>query len=251
MNYLRRVSLIAAVTFSLFLISDYLPARKRVVTCDKVKNGIGYYPFFFKNIPLSAGLDENSLSAVESMFLSVFSEQMKTFKAPVKDLKSSPFSFKDIEMVRVKAGGMYYEFLNKKLFKYVYRDSIDYAIFCALYTQSEGAQDRSSREFKAIDFKGEETSFKAYNMIVLRSFLYGPDSEKPLAKTKEQVYLYKEWFAGRHPEFSKKNLKELFEVDKFKSADQYRMFMKDSVKKHLMSFEQIKVLRSCKKPQGP
>jgi hypothetical protein len=250
MNIKRLFTLCFLVAAAFIFQSDYMSAKKPEVTCDKVKKGIGYYPFFFKNIPLSAGLDENSLSAVESMFLSAFSEQMKTFKAPVKDLKSSPFSFKDIEMVRVKAGGMYYEFLNKKLFKYVYRDSIDYVIFCVLYTQSEGAQDRSSREFKAIDFKGEETSFKAYNFIVLKSFIYGPDSEKPLAKTKEQVYLYKEWFARRHPEFSRKNLKELFEVDKFKSADQYRMFMKDSVKKHLMSFEQIKVFRTCKQ-KGP
>jgi hypothetical protein len=250
MNVTRHFIASLIIVFALLLQGDRAAAGKPPAACDEVDKGVGHFGFFFKNIPLSSGLDEDSLSAVESIFLSAFSNEMKAFKAPVKDLKSSPFSFRDIEMVRVRAGGMYYEFLNKKLFRYVYRDSVDYVIFCALYTQSEGSQDKASREFKAIDFKGAETSFKAYNMIVLRSFLYGPDSEKPLAKTKEQVYLYKEWFAGRHPEFSGKNLKELFEVDKFKRADHYRMFIKDSVNKHLMSFKQIKVLRSCK-PHGP
>ena len=113
----RNKTMAAVLTLALALCAHThrAGAKKPPVTCDRVVHGIGYYGYFFRNLPLSSGLDQASLDTVEAMFQAELAGEMKAFAAPTLDLKSEPFSKKDPEMVKVRAGGAHYEFNNHKL----------------------------------------------------------------------------------------------------------------------------------------
>jgi hypothetical protein len=236
------------------LLCENTNAKKNKVNCESVKSGIGYFVYMMEEVPMFENLDAKSLSLVKKNYQTAVTQVMSEQYFSDSDLSEDPFNLKTEDVITTKMKGFSYDFDGKKLTQTALSKNLGYVFTFILYTVPFGPKEEKgmldTEELPSIELKGPEGNYRAYNFISVRCFIYEPGAKKPIAKTKEKQYSYREWFMKKYPEFFSGESEELPSGVDFNSGSQYQVFIKESLIEIMKTSPELVHLKTCteKKP---
>jgi hypothetical protein len=219
--------------------------------CDGLKDGVGYYAFYFTNIRGMKTLDEKSAAFVRTLYNTSMANLMKDKFKVYYNLREAPSSLKDEDVVKIKMQGAAIDFDEKKLAQAAASRNLGYVVGVVFYPSNIGLKDNSNMlkglsEVPDIEFNDTPDKLKSFNFLSVQVFLYA-DSGKLIGKSKfDMTDSYREWFMAKYPDFFSGKVDALPEGVDYNSSSQYQLFLQSTIAKYMDSLPDLVDLAKCK-----
>lgn len=227
-------------------------ALGKKIDCSQVGKGVGYYLFFYRDVPMFQKLDPAAASAVEAMVGKVLKEKAAAAPGTPADLAAPPIGLTQAQAVKIGMGGTTYEFQGKPIGEALKKAGLGYAYCLVFYSTNIGPKDINKpltsgmEELPTLDLNDNGATIKVFNFINLRVNLIDAEG-KDVAKGKESIFSYRDWFTKKYPDFMSGRTSQLPEGVAYDSAAQYALFISESLQTLLDALPEHKALASCPK----
>lgn len=226
------------------------PLAGKKIDCAQIGKGLGYFLFFYHEIPMFEKLNPDAVPVVQAMAQKALQEKLKGLPGIPADLSAPPASLTAGQAVSLKLGGLEYSFQAKPMAEAMAKTGSGLAYGLIFYSTNIGPKDAnkplssSTEELPAIELDNNGQTVPVFNFISMRLSLLD-SSGKEIARGKEAVFSYRDWFNKKYPEFMSGQSNALPEGVTYNSASQYALFISDSMQAIFDALSEHKTLVAC------
>ena len=247
----RRLFLIVVLLALIVPLSAQLAIGKKV-SCDQIGKGVGYFLFFYRDVPMLEKLNEAAVPVVQAMVHKALQEKVSALPGTAVDLSAPPAGLQSSQAIKLGLGGATYSTQAKPFAEAMKKAGVGYSYALIFYTTNLGPKDVSKplstamEELPSIDLNDNGNTIKVFNFIDIKLGILDATG-KDVASSKELIFSYRDWFNKKYPEFMSGQTDKLPEGVDYNSASQYALFISESMQTLFDALPEHKALTSCPK----